>query len=74
MERAAFGDRLTTMAAGPKKVEADKGDEDEGGEEVDHQQVSNESEIKKAFYSKIEKIVIGSVKTNQKLITRQKIK
>jgi hypothetical protein len=35
------------MTAGSQEVEADEGDQDEGGEQVDHQQVSNESEMKK---------------------------
>jgi hypothetical protein len=47
MNRAALGDRFPTVAAGPEEVEADEGDQDEGGEQVDHQQVSNKSEIKK---------------------------
>ncbi len=39
----ALVDVLTTVTAGAEKIETDEGDEDQGGEEVDHQQVSNES-------------------------------
>ena len=47
MRDPALVNVLATVTAGPEKVQADEGNEDQGGEEVHHQQVSNESEEKK---------------------------
>ena len=62
MNGAALGDRFPPMAAGPEEVEADEGDQDEGGEQVDHQQVSNESEIKKRMSCSQTVLLVKDVK------------
>jgi len=44
-------DVFATVTSGPEEVETDEGNEDQGGEEVDHQQVSNESEKMLGFFN-----------------------